>query len=229
MVTALTRFLMVMLVFAAIVPAVRAADLNTQRELLSRAQFSLERFATSPKMDDARALASRAEAIMIFPSLLKGALFIGGQGGNGVLLARREDGSWSYPAFYTLGSISFGLQVGGQSSEAILLIMNRDALRSIMADQVKLGGDLSAAAGPVGTGVAAGTSTSVGTDIYTYSNTKGLFIGASLDGAVVARREDFNAEVYDGVVEPERIISDSEVGNPIADPLRAELEKFASQ
>lgn len=229
MVTTLTRFLMVFLVFAAIAPAARSADLNTQRELLSRAQFSLERFATSPKMEDARALASRAEAIMIFPSLLKGALFIGGQGGNGVLLARREDGSWSYPAFYTLGSLSFGLQVGGQSSEAILLIMNRDALRSIMADQVKLGGDLSAAAGPVGTGVAAGTTTSVGTDIYTYSNTKGLFIGASLDGAVVARREDFNSEVYNGVVDPERIISDSEVGNPIADPLRNELATFATQ
>lgn len=229
MVTTLTRFLMVFLVFAAIAPAARSADLNTQRELLSRAQFSLERFATSPKMEDARALASRAEAIMIFPSLLKGALFIGGQGGNGVLLARREDGSWSYPAFYTLGSLSFGLQVGGQSSEAILLIMNRDALRSIMADQVKLGGDLSAAAGPVGTGVAAGTTTSVGTDIYTYSNTKGLFIGASLDGAVVARREDFNSEVYNGVVDPERIISDSEVGNPIADPLRNELATFATR
>jgi len=94
---------------------------------------------------------------------------------------------------------------------------------------VKLGGDLSAAVGPVGTGVAAGSSTNIGTDVYTYSNTQGLFIGASLDGAVVARREDFNAEVYEGVVDPERIVFDDNISNPIADPLRAELAKFGSQ
>ena len=229
MVTLLTRFLAVFLVVAALAPAARAADLTTQRELLSQAQFTLERFATSPKMEDARALASRAEAIIIFPSLLKGAFFVGGEGGSGVLLARRDDGTWSYPAFYTLGSVSFGFQIGGQSSEAILLIMNRDALRAVMADQVKLGGDLSAAAGPVGTGVEASSSTNVGTDIYTYSNNKGLFIGASLEGAVLARREDYNAEVYNGVVNPEEIVLQDTVSNPIADPLRDELTKFSAQ
>ena len=144
-----------------------------------------------------------------------------------MLLARRADGTWSYPAFYSLASVSFGLQVGGQSSEALLLIMTSDALRAIMTDQVKLGGDVSAAAGPTGSGVEASSSTDVGTDIYTYSNTSGLFIGASLEGAVIARREDFNGNLYGGIVDPRKIVLDGEGQNPVADPLRADLEEYA--
>src|SRR3546814_2885808 len=90
----------------------------------------------------------RAKAVMIFPSLLKGAFFIGGEGGSGVLLTRDPEGNWSNPAFYTMGTVSFGLQFGGQSSEAILVVMTDAGLKAIMADQVKLGADLSAAAGP---------------------------------------------------------------------------------
>ena len=101
----------VLLAVFATLPA-RAADSTSERELLAKAQFTLERFTASDKMVDARALARKAKAIMIFPSLLKGALFLGGEGGNGVLLARRADGTWSYPAFYSLASVSFGLQVG---------------------------------------------------------------------------------------------------------------------
>jgi len=217
---------LVLLVALATQPA-RAADATSERELLAKAQFTLERFTASDKMVDARALARKAKAIMIFPSLLKGAFFLGGEGGNGVLLARRADGTWSYPAFYSLASVSFGLQVGGQSSEALLLIMTSDALRAIMTDQVKLGGDVSAAAGPTGSGVEASSSTDVGTDIYTYSNTSGLFIGASLEGAVIARREDFNGNLYGGIVDPRKIVLDGEGQNPVADPLRADLEEYA--
>ncbi|MCA8927650.1 MAG: lipid-binding SYLF domain-containing protein [Alphaproteobacteria bacterium] len=228
MVTRIARFLTLLLLVGSLAPMARAADLITQRELLSDAQFALERIADSPKMADARALAQHAQAIMIFPNLLKGAFFVGGEGGSGVLLARKPDGSWSYPAFYTLGSVSFGLQIGGQSSAAVLLIMNRDALRAIMADQVKLGGDLSAAVGPVGTGIEASSSTEVGTDIYTYSTTKGLFLGASLEGAVLARREDWNAEVYNGETRPEQIVLYGNFSNPIADSLRAEVAAIGS-
>jgi len=223
------RFFAAALLVVLAVPAARAADLTAQRELLSRAQFTLERFEASPKMADARALARNAKGIMIFPSLIKGALFVGGEGGNGVLLARRADGSWSYPAFYSLASLSFGFQVGGQSSEALLIIMSDKALRALMEDQAKLGGDVSAAAGPVGTGVEASTTTSLGTDVYTYSNTKGLFVGASLEGAVVARREDFNAQVYNGEVDPRRIVLEETAQNPIADPLREQLTRYSSE
>jgi lipid-binding SYLF domain-containing protein len=216
----------ILLAVVAVLPA-RAAELTTERELLAKAQFTLERFANSPKMADARALARSAQGIMIFPSLLKGAFFVGGEGGTGVLLARQPDGTWSYPAFYSLASVSFGLQLGGQSSEALMLIMTPGALRAVMADQAKLGADVSAAAGPTGTGVGASSSTDVGTDIYTYSNTSGLFIGASFEGAVIARREDYNGAVYGGIVNPRKIVLDGEAQNPIADPLRADMAAFA--
>src|SRR3546814_1574062 len=114
----------------------------------------------------------RAKAVMIFPSLLKGAFFIGGEGGSGVLLTRDPQGNWSNPAFYTMGTVSFGLQFGGQSSEAILVVMTDAGLNAIIEDQVKLGADLSAAAGPIGVGASAATTTAAGADIYTYSRSE---------------------------------------------------------
>ncbi|MGY9056747.1 MAG: lipid-binding SYLF domain-containing protein [Alphaproteobacteria bacterium] len=206
----------------------KANDTLDQDEMLSNAGFVLQRLVQSKQLPTARALLKQARAVMIFPDLIKGALIFGGEGGSGVLLVRNSDNSWSYPAFYSLGSFSFGLQFGGQSSEAVLLIMNEKALNALMEDQVKLGGDLSAAVGPVGSGIEASATTSLGEDIYTYSTTKGLFIGASLEGAVIARREDWNGAYYNGTVAPKVIVLENSVSNPNADPLRALLKQHAS-
>ncbi len=206
----------------------RAADTLDQQQLVADSGFTLQRLATSQELKAARILLERARAMMIFPQLVKGALFIGGEGGSGVLLARNPDGTWSYPAFYTLGSISFGLQIGGQTSEAILIIMNDKALAALMDDQVKLGADLSAAAGPVGGGIEASATTSLGEDIYTYSTNKGLFVGASLEGAVIARREDWNGDFYNGVTAPDDIVLNGKASNPAADGLRQELRKYGT-
>lgn len=203
----------------------KAADLLDQRKLIANSTIALQRLDNNERLKPALDLLKRARAVMVFPGLLKGAFFLGGEGGSGVLLARGADGTWSYPAFYTLGSVSFGLQVGGQSSEAILIVMNDKALTALMDDQVKIGGDLSAAAGPVGTGVEASATTSLGEDIYTYSSNKGLFIGASFEGAIIARREDWNGEFYNGVSEPKAIVLERKVSNPLADPLRTELDR----
>jgi lipid-binding SYLF domain-containing protein len=203
----------------------KAADMLDQRKLIADSTIALQRLYTNEQLKPALELLKRARAVMVFPSLLKGALFIGGEGGSGVLLARGADGSWSYPAFYTLGSVSFGFQVGGQSSEAVLIVMNDKALTALMGDQVKIGGDLSAAAGPVGTGIEASATTSLGEDIYTYSSNKGLFIGASFEGAVIARREDWNGEFYNGVSAPNAIVLERKVSNPLAEPLRTELDR----
>jgi len=207
----------------------KAADTVDQRQLISDSTFTLQRLATSENLKVARILLERARAVMIFPQLVKGALFIGGEGGSGVLLARNPDGTWSYPAFYTLGSISFGLQIGGQTSEAVLIIMNDKALTALMDDQVKLGGDLSAAAGPVGAGIEASATTSLGEDIYTYSTNKGLFVGASLEGAVIARREDWNGQFYNGVTAPDEIVLQGKASNPVAEPLRQGLQQYSAK
>lgn len=214
---------------AALAPPARANDTLDQQQLIFDATIALKRFQTDQNMEAARTLMERARAVVIFPGLFKGALFLGGQGGSGVLLARQPDGTWSYPAFYTLGSVSFGLQVGGQSSETVLIVMNDRALNALMQDQVKIGGDLSAAAGPVGTGVSAAATTSLGADIFTYSRNQGLFIGASLEGAVIARREDWNGAFYDGVTSPKAIVLEGQGSNPAAEPLRQELLQYTTR
>jgi len=218
--------LSLLLTFSLSVQAKAAGSLD-QQQLISDSGFTLQRLATSEKLKVARILLERARAVMIFPQLVKGALFIGGEGGSGILLARNPDGTWSYPAFYTLGSVSFGLQIGGQTSEAVLIIMNDKALTALMDDQVKLGADLSAAAGPVGSGIEASATTSLGEDIYTYSTNKGLFVGASLEGAVIARREDWNGEFYGGTTSPDAIILHGQASNPAADPLRQDLQQYS--
>lgn len=207
----------------------KATDMLDQRKLIADSVIALQRLEGNEQSRPALDFLRRARAVMVFPGLLKGAFFIGGEGGSGVLLARGADGTWSYPAFYTLGSVSFGLQIGGQMSEAVLIVMNDKALTALMEDQVKIGGDLSAAAGPVGNGIEASATTSLGEDIYTYSNNKGLFIGASFEGAVIARREDWNGEFYNGISAPKAIVLERKASNPQAEPLRAALDRYTAQ
>lgn len=209
---------------AAAAPAAKAEYVDA-REIIDGSAITFDRVLRDKEMGPRlKKLMSRAKGIMIFPRILKGALFIGGEGGSGVLMTSQANGAWSYPAFYTMGSVSFGLQVGGQSSEAVLVIMTQRGVDSILDDQVKLGADISAAAGPVGVGAEASTTTAAGADIYVYSVNKGLFVGASLEGAVVAKRNDWNKDFYSQAVTPRQIVRENQVQNPDADALRAKLE-----
>jgi len=207
-------------------PVANRADTLGPEELLANAGFSAERLLSDPKNAKALALLKLARAVLIFPNLIKGAFMLGGEGGNGVLMAAGGDGQWSYPAFYTLGSLSFGLQIGGQSSEAIMLVMNDDALEALLNDQVKLGADIGAAAGPVGAGMEVSATTAGGEDIYTYSTASGLFIGASFEGAVIARREDWNAGFYGGIASPRAIVLEGHAADSKADALRERLRRL---
>jgi lipid-binding SYLF domain-containing protein len=165
-----------------------------------------------------------AKGVMIFPDILKAALIIGGEGGSGVLMTKQTNGAWSYPAFYTMGSVSFGFQAGGQTQQTILFIMTENGLNSIINEQVKVGADISASIGPRGVGAEAATTAAGGKDIYVYSLNKGLFVGASLEGAVIAKRSDWNQAYYGQAKDPRQIVLDNAVSNPNADPLRAAAE-----
>jgi len=205
-------------------PAARAQALTPPEELVEKARLTVMRVSREEELRyTVPNLLRRAKAVVIFPSLLKGAFFIGGEGGSGVLLTRDANGNWSHPAFYTMGSVSFGLQLGGQSSEALLIVMTDGGLQSIMKHQAKLGGDISAAVGPIGVGASADTTTALGADIYTYSMNQGLFLGASLEGAVVARRDDWNESFYGPGASVQAIVIDRRFGNQKADPLRQAL------
>ncbi len=125
---------------------------------------------------------------------------------------------------HTMGSVSFGFQAGGQSQQTILFIMTQDGLDAILNEQVKVGADISAAAGPRGVGAEAATTVAGGKDVYVYSLNKGLFVGASIEGAIIAKRSDWNQAYYGRATDPRQIVQDNAVSNPNADPLRAAAE-----
>ena len=140
-------------------------------------------------------LLDTAEAIAVFPGVIKAAFVFGGRGGQGVI-SRRVKGGWSAPAFFNLGGGSFGPQIGAQKTDYILLIMNESGLNGLLKDKFELGGEAAIAAGPVGREAAASTNPRLDAGILSYSRSKGAFIGAALKGAVITPDNDLNEAVY---------------------------------
>ena len=144
-----------------------------------------------------RELLDRAEAIAVFPGVVKAAFIIGGHGGQGVI-SRRVKGGWGAPAFFNLGGGSLGLQIGAQKTDYVLLIMNEEGLKGLMEDKFEMGGEVSVAAGPVGRAASATTNATLDAGILSYSRSKGAFIGAALKGGVINPDNDLNEAVYEG-------------------------------
>lgn len=203
------------------------ADQATAEEIVAEAKFTLQKIWNQKQYKEyVQHFAKDAKAVMLFPQVLKGGFIVGGEGGTGVLLARSDLGDWSYPAFFTMGSASIGLQVGGQISEVMLLIMTGNGLRAILDDQVKIGGEVNGAIGPHGAGLDAATTTNMDVDILSYAVAEGAFIGANIEGTLIVPRESLNRAFYDANATPHDIILDGRVGNPAADELRRMLREL---
>ena len=142
-----------------------------------------------------RELLERAEAVGVFPNVVKAGFIIGGSGGDGVI-ARRTPNGWSAPVFYNIGGSSFGAQIGASKTDYIMLFMNEDALLGLMEDKLEFEGSLSFAAGPVGRTIAAGTNLTADAGILIYSRSKGLFAGATIGGAVLTADNSINEAFY---------------------------------
>ncbi len=140
-------------------------------------------------------LTMKAEAIAIFPGTIKAGFIFGGMRGRGILSARSEDG-WSVPTFMTLTGGSIGLQIGGQATDLVLVIMNRRGLEQFVRNQFKFGADASAAAGPVGRDAQANTDLQMRAEILSYSRARGLFAGVSINGSTVRADQDANQRFY---------------------------------
>ena len=164
--------------------------------MVERAKLTFEKFVSDPNVGWGPSQAKNVMGIMIVPQLLRGAFIFGGAGGSGVFLARdKKTGTWSDPAFYVLGSASFGLQIGADASEMVLLVLTRKGAETFLTTSFKLGGDLSVAAGPVGIGGKGATSLQTA-DILAYSLAKGVFAGVSVEGAVVKTSNKSNEAYY---------------------------------
>ena len=137
----------------------------------------------------------KAEAVAIFPGVVKAAFIFGGRGGQG-LISRRVRGGWSEPVFFNLGGGSFGAQIGATKTDYIFLIMNDEGLRGLMEDKFEMGGEAGVAAGPYGREAAASTNVTLDAGILSYSRQKGAFIGAAIKGAVIDPDNDLNRALY---------------------------------
>jgi lipid-binding SYLF domain-containing protein len=204
-------FLAVAIILGFSTPVARATERYTEAHLLvDNSSITLQQFSVDPNMGPFRELASRAYGVLIIPQLLKGGFVVGGSGGSGILLARDvKTSNWRGPAFYSIGSVSLGLQIGAESSQVIMVVMTPKGLNSLMNSSFKLGADVSVAAGPVGRGAKAATA-----DILAYTKSKGAFGGFSVEGAVIQVRDGWNTSYYTVPATPAEIVISGAVENP---------------
>ena len=175
-------------------------DRNTKKareaaEQSARAARVFEQIMGTREKSIPKDLLDKAEAVAVFPGVLKGGLIVGGRGGSGVI-SRRVANGWSAPAFFDLMGGSVGLQIGVASTDYILLFMNEHAVDSLLSDKFEIGGEGSAAAGPVGRSASASTDARLNAQILSYSRSKGAFAGLELKGVVIKPDNEDNVQVY---------------------------------
>jgi len=193
-------------------------------DLVDRAAETLAYFSADSAYEPMWSLADDAKAIVVVPRSIRAGFIFGGSGGNAVMIARNKDGTWSQPAFYTIGSASFGFQAGAEFSEIVLLVMTQRGMERLLSTSFKLGADASIAAGPIGAGAKAQT-----TDILAFSRSRGLYGGLSLEGAVVKTRQNLNRAYYNADVRGGDIVFRGDVYNPASANLQTAAWKLANR
>ena len=161
------------------------------------------------------AILEKAQGIAVFPSLIKGGMFLGGQRGHGVLSVRDEAGAWSAPAFLTITGGSVGAQIGLQAIDLVLVIMDRRGLEQLVKNQFKLGAEAGVAAGPVGREATAQTDIQMRAKILGYSRARGLFAGVTLNGSTIREDRDANERLYGTGFRTGQIVFDGQGGEPV--------------
>jgi lipid-binding SYLF domain-containing protein len=197
------------------------AKAETEAEaLVTEARLTVDRLMADEDFFELPKFIRAAEGIYIVPQLVKGGFIVGAEGGTGVFLARGTDGSWSAPAFYTLGAGSIGLQIGGEVKEVVFVLMSDKAVDAMLSSEFKLGADASISVGPMGRGVEASRTTDLTSDIYAFSKSVGLFGGGALEGAKIFTRTSLNEQYYAAGATPKEIVIDRKYINTHADSLR---------
>ena len=204
-----------------VVPALSAADKEDKGKIEDRLQNSGQVMQEILKMPDTipQSILDKARCVIVLPSVVKAAFVVGGSYGRGDMVCRSGQdftGPWGAPAMYQLEAGSVGFQIGGQATDFVLLIMNDRGMRSILNNKVKLGGDVSVAAGPLGRDAAADTDAAMRAEILTYSRSRGLFAGVSLDGASLRPDGDANAVLYGEGARVQEVVSHAPADAPKA-------------
>jgi lipid-binding SYLF domain-containing protein len=174
------------------------AGANKEQNRLENAGVVMQEIMNIPE-NIPQEVMEKAECVIVFPNLMKGAFIVGVSYGRGAMVCRTGSdfrGPWGAPAMYALEGGSVGFQIGGQATDLVLLVMNRRGVNSILDSKVKLGGDASIAAGPVGRDASANTDAFMRAEILSYSRTRGLFAGISLEGSSLRPDNDATQDVY---------------------------------
>ncbi len=221
----LTRIsLLVVVTGALFAPAAMAQ--SEQQKLVDDSQKTLSTFLQDPDMTWLHQNFNRAKAVIVAPELLKAGFIFGGSGGRAVVLARDpKSGKWLGPVFYNMATASVGFQAGISVSENVTLVMTDMGFNSLLATSVKLGGDASIAAGPVG----AGAKSDIVADLITFSRAKGVYGGVNLDGTVLTTSEDWNQAYYGKKVLAPDVLVRGDASNKGAARLLTEVSKAAAK
>jgi lipid-binding SYLF domain-containing protein len=200
----------VFLVGLALVTATICAANNREQRRLENSGVVMQEIMNTPE-NIPQVVLEKAECVIVFPSVLKAAFVVGASYGRGAMVCRTGEhfrGPWGAPAMFALEGGSFGFQIGGQATDLVLLIMNERGASSILNSKIKLGGDASVAAGPVGRDAAANTDAYMRAEILSYSRTRGLFAGISLEGSSLRPDDDATADVYGRTLTAREIVLD---------------------
>src|SRR5258707_570026 len=195
-------------------------------ERLRPATAVLHEILSAPDKGIPQDLLAKAQCVMIVPGLKKAAFLVGGEYGRGFAVCRRG-GEWGGPAAIKFGGGSFGAQIGGESTDVVMLVMNRRGMEKLASDKFTIGGDASAAAGPVGRTGAADTDILMHAEILSYSRTRGVFAGISLDGTVVSRDGSEDRKLYGHEVRSQDVLSGTVPAPVAARALISELGRYS--
>ena len=216
-----------------LVPALwlQAADLNETKRI-AEATVVLEEIMGAADKAVPRSIMEKAEAIAVFPSLLKGGLVIGAQHGRGIISVRdKKTGGWSVPAFLTINGGSVGAQIGAQAIDLVLVVNNQRGLEQLVKNQFKIGAEAGVAAGPVGREAAAATDLQMRAQIFSYSRARGLFAGVTLNGSTISQDRDANDRFYGTGYRTSQVVFDGLATTPASPDKvaawKAALTKYA--
>jgi lipid-binding SYLF domain-containing protein len=203
-----------------------AKDNSKAVDRVEAAGTVLDEIQSAPDNRIPEEVLASAECVAVVPSMIKGGFIFGARYGRGVASCRLEKG-WSAPAFFTIGGGSFGLQIGGQAVDLVMLIMNKEGMNNLLSSQFKLGADASAAAGPVGRHASADTDWKMKAQVLTYSRARGLFAGLELAGAVIKQDKDSTRDFYGRMVPFKTSLKGNIEAPKTAYPFLSTLAKWA--
>ena len=201
------------------------ADARRQ-SLIDQCLESARKVLSGKDYPDALKNMMKARAVLIVPELVQGGFIIGASGGRGAMLARTSPNNWSYPGFFGMGSGSIGFQIGGKVSEIVFIILTEKGFHAILDHKFKFGAEAGVTLVAVGIGIEGSSTAAVGADIVAYSNSAGLFAGASLEGSYLDADNDWNALYYGPGATSKAIVVDRRYTNPGAEGLRRFLSKW---